>query len=221
MWAGQPELLRGWAIPCATDIAFSYMAARVIFHHDHPAIPFLLLLAIADDALGLLLLALFYPSGPLSVLRFAALMIPAIGIALWFKRRRVRSFWPYIAVAGSLSWAALYLGGVHPALALVPIVPFMPHAKRDLGFFDDLERRLPDTMNRFEHWWRVPVQVIFFSALRMRVSPGRASALQPGSWCRRSLWANRLALCCCRLSVSARACGPRLVLATCRSRCLA
>jgi NhaA family Na+:H+ antiporter len=48
----RPELLSGWAIPCATDIAFSYMAARVIFPSGHPAIPFLLLLAIADDALG-------------------------------------------------------------------------------------------------------------------------------------------------------------------------
>ncbi|MGH9241350.1 MAG: Na+/H+ antiporter NhaA, partial [Vicinamibacterales bacterium] len=63
---GPNELLRGWAIPCATDIAFSAMVARAIFPRGHPAIPFLLLLAIADDALGLAILALFYPSGPLS-----------------------------------------------------------------------------------------------------------------------------------------------------------
>src|SRR6185503_7783416 len=43
--AGTPELLRGWAIPCATDIAFSYLVARIIFPAHHPAIPFLLLLA--------------------------------------------------------------------------------------------------------------------------------------------------------------------------------
>ena len=54
---GRPELMPGWAIPCATDIAFSYLAARFIFPRSHPAIPFLLLLAIADDALGLILLA--------------------------------------------------------------------------------------------------------------------------------------------------------------------
>ena len=52
----RPELARGWAIPCATDIAFSYLVARLIFGAKHPAIPFLLLLAIADDALGLLIL---------------------------------------------------------------------------------------------------------------------------------------------------------------------
>jgi NhaA family Na+:H+ antiporter len=159
---GRPELMPGWAIPCATDIAFSYMAARLIFHRTHPAIPFLLLLAIADDALGLILLALFYPSGPLSLVKFSMFMIPALGIALWMKRARVRSFWAYTLIAGGLSWAALYFGGVHPALALVPILPFMPHEKRDLGLFDRREHGLPDTMNRFEHWWRVPVQLVLF-----------------------------------------------------------
>jgi NhaA family Na+:H+ antiporter len=89
-------------------------------------------------------------------------MIPALGIALWMKRARVRSFWAYTLIAGGLSWAALYFGGVHPALALVPILPFMPHEKRDLGLFDRREHGLPDTMNRFEHWWRVPVQLVLF-----------------------------------------------------------
>ena len=158
----RPDLASGWAIPCATDIAFSYMAARLVFPPKHPAIPFLLLLAIADDALGLILLALFYPSGPVSIVNFAAFMIPAIGLALALKRHRVRNFWPYVLGAGGLSWAALYFGGVHPALALVPVLPFMPHQKRDLGLFEPREHGLPDTMNRFEHWWRVPVQVVLF-----------------------------------------------------------
>jgi NhaA family Na+:H+ antiporter len=136
------------------------MAARLIFPKNHPAIPFLLLLAIADDALGLILLAAFYPTGPLSLMSFAAFMIPAMGVALWLKRRRVGTFWAYVIVAGGLSWSALFLGGFHPALALVPIVPFMPREKRDLGLFHPDEHGLPDTMNRFEHWWRIPVHVI-------------------------------------------------------------
>lgn len=159
---GRPELLPGWAIPCATDIAFSYLAARMIFPRSHPAIPFLLLLAIADDALGLILLAAFYPTGALSLFWFAAFMIPALGVSLWLKRRRTKSFWPYVLAGGGLSWAALHFGGMHPALALVPIVPFMPHEKRDLGLFDEREEFLPYTMNRFEHWWRVPVHFILF-----------------------------------------------------------
>jgi Na+:H+ antiporter, NhaA family len=133
---GPAELARGWAIPCATDIAFSAMVARVIFPPAHPAIPFLLLLAIADDALGLIILAVFYPSGRLSLSAPVALMVTAVFVAFWLRRRRELSFWPYVVGPGALSWAALYFGGLHHALALVPIVPFMPHSSRDLGLFD-------------------------------------------------------------------------------------
>lgn len=155
---GPSSLVRGWAIPCATDIAFSAMVARLIFPAGHAAIPFLLLLAIADDALGLVILAMFYPSRNLSFLALVVLMSAAVMLALVLKRRGVGNFWPYVLGPGVLSWAALYLGGFHPALALVPIIPLMPHSARDLGIFDPLEGRHTDTLNRFEHWWATPVQ---------------------------------------------------------------
>ena len=159
---GPASLTRGWAIPCATDIAFSAMVARLIFPKGHPAIPFLLLLAIADDALGLLILAVFYPSATLSLMWLFVLLTAAMLLAVVLRRRRIRSFWPYIIGPGSLSWAALHYGGLHPALALVPIVPFMPHSARDLGLFNPREERQPDTLSRFEHWWAVPVQFVLF-----------------------------------------------------------
>ena len=87
-------------------------------------------------------------------------MSAAIVLALWLRRRGNRSFWPYVIGPGTLSWAALYFGGFHPALALVPIVPFMPHSPRDFGIFDPREGRQPDTLNRFEHWWATPVQLV-------------------------------------------------------------
>src|SRR5687768_9579917 len=157
---GPAELARGWAIPCATDIAFSAMIARIIFPTGHPAVPFLLLLAIADDALGLMILAVFYPSGALSFTALGVLMTAAVLSALGLRRRQIRSFWPYVLGPGALSWAALYWGGFHPALALVPIVPFMPHGGRDQGLFAPGEHRQPDTLNRFEHWWATPVQFV-------------------------------------------------------------
>jgi NhaA family Na+:H+ antiporter len=178
---GHPELMRGWAIPCATDIAFSYMAARMVFPKGHPAIPFLLLLAIADDALGLILLALFYPTGPTSLLTLGALLVPAMGMAYLLKRLRVRNFWAYSLLAGGLSWAALYFGGLHPALALVPIIPFMPHAKRDLGIYSEEERHLPDTMNQFHTWWHVPVQVILL-LFGLTNAGVQLTSIGPGSW---------------------------------------
>ena len=157
---GPAALSRGWAIPCATDIAFSAMIARIIFPAAHPAIPFLLLLAIADDALGLIILAIFYPSGALSFPALTGFMTAAVVLAAWLRRRRTQSFWLYVIGPGSLSWTALYLGGFHPALALVPIVPLMPHSRRDLGVFDPRERYRPDTLNRFERWWATPVQFV-------------------------------------------------------------
>jgi NhaA family Na+:H+ antiporter len=157
---GPAELARGWAIPCATDIAFSAMVARIVFPSGHPAIPFLLLLAIADDALGLIILAIFYPSGTLSFPALAILMSGAVLFAIALRRRRVQSFWPYVLGPGVLSWAALYTGGFHPALALVPIVPLMPHSRRDLGVFDEREDYQSDTLSKFDHWWATPVQVV-------------------------------------------------------------
>jgi len=157
---GPATLIRGWAIPCATDIAFSAMVARAIFPAGHPAIPFLLLLAIADDALGLIILAVFYPSGPLSIKALVVFMATALLATFWLRRRGIRSFWPYVIGAGSLSWAALYFGGFHPALALVPIVPFMPHAPHDLGLFEAREALRANTLDRFENWWARPVQFV-------------------------------------------------------------
>ena len=105
---GVPELLRGWAIPCATDIAFSYLVARFVLGRSHPGIPFLLLLAIADDALGLVILAAFYPAGTIRPLEFMVLLAAAVAIARWLRKGRIRSFWPYVAGAGVVSWIAFY-----------------------------------------------------------------------------------------------------------------
>jgi NhaA family Na+:H+ antiporter len=157
----RPNLERGWAIPCATDIAFSYLAARIVFGEKHPAIPFLLLLAIADDALGLLIIAAFYPTGPLHPINFLILVSAGMLCGWWLKRRGVLNFWPYILIAGTLSWIGFYRGGLHPALALVPIMPFLPHAERDPGLFVE-DASLHDTLDEFGYWWRRPVDVILF-----------------------------------------------------------
>jgi NhaA family Na+:H+ antiporter len=157
---GRNELLRGWAIPCATDIAFSYLIARFIFGDKHPAIPFLLLLAIADDGGGLLILALFYPTGQVNLWLFGGLVALAFGVAFWLRRQKVTSFWPYIALSGPLSWLGFYFGGLHPALALVPIIFTMPHETADLGIFAESEEKQLDSLNQFKQWWKNPVEII-------------------------------------------------------------
>lgn len=119
---------RGWAIPCATDIAFSYMIAMLVFGRGHPAVPFLLLLAIADDALGLIVLAVFYPQKALQPL-WLLLTLGAVILGMALRRQRVRSFWWYLLLPGSMSWAGLAMAGLHPALGLLPIIPTLPHAR--------------------------------------------------------------------------------------------
>jgi NhaA family Na+:H+ antiporter len=161
-WSGDPALARGWAIPCATDIAFSYFVAKALFGRSHPALPFLLLLAIADDAFGLVILAIFYPVRAVQPVIVFVLFGLGITTAALMKRRHVTSFWPYVLIGGSLAWAGLFLGGLHPALALVPIVAFLPHAPRDAGPLVD-QPKARDTLNAFEHYWQNPVRVMLFA----------------------------------------------------------
>ena len=159
-WFGQEgHLGRGWAIPCATDIAFSYLVARLIFGVGHPAIAFLLLLAIADDAAGLVILAVAYPQQPIEPIWFL-LTAAAMATAYVLQRCRVMNFWAYLLVPGVMSWFSFYFAGIHAALGLVPIIPLMPHAYTDLGIFARNELQRHDTLNAFEHWWKNPVEII-------------------------------------------------------------
>lgn len=157
-----PELQNGWAVPVATDIAFSYMVARFIFGVGHPAIPFLLLLAIADDAGGLLILALFYPTKPINPFMFP-IIAAAIGMCMvLYKVLKWHSWWWYI-LPGVVSWFGFYLAGLHPALSCVPLVWCMQHEKRDAGFFVEKtagQRSQHDTLNQFKRFFARPVEVI-------------------------------------------------------------
>jgi NhaA family Na+:H+ antiporter len=151
-----------------------------LIFHRHPAIPFLLLLGIPANALGFVMLALFYPTRNLHLGGGAVLMAVALGLAAAWRRARVRSFWPYILGSGVLSWCALFWGGLHPALALVPIMPFLPHAARDPGFFVDAQPGARDALSRFEIWASYPAQVglFFFGLVNAGVPLG---ALEPGT----------------------------------------
>jgi NhaA family Na+:H+ antiporter len=174
------DLIRGWAIPCATDIAFSYLVALFVFGAKHPAIPFLLLLAIADDGLGLLILALFYPTGEIHLALFVGFVAAAPAVALLLRRLGVTNFWPYVLICGSLSWVGFYQGGLHPALALVPVIFSMPHGRTDTGLFAE-GRVGADALNQFERWWSHPVELIlgFFGLANAGVT---LSSVGAGTW---------------------------------------
>lgn len=170
---------RGWAIPTATDIAFSYLVGRLVFGAGHPAVRFLLLLAIADDAAGLIILAIFYPTGELAPEWLLLSLAAAIVVYLVFNMlprqldrgdqlrtrstwvRQTLGFWPYL-IAGALSWYGFQQSGLHPALGLLPIVPTIPHADRAFGIFSEAEQYLTDLLNHIEHILKHPVEIILF-----------------------------------------------------------
>lgn len=170
---------RGWAIPTATDIAFSYLVGRMVFGAGHPAVRFLLLLAIADDAAGLIILAIFYPSGELQPLwllvSFGAAALTYF-LANWLPRRmdrgkqdRPNSTWvrlrlgflPYL-IGGCICWYGFQESGIHPALGLLPMVMTIPHADVSFGIFSEAEEHLHDLLNEIEHALKRPVEVVLF-----------------------------------------------------------
>lgn len=174
------SLGNGWAVPCATDIAFSYLVARMIFGNGHPAISFLLLLAIADDAAGLMILAVFYPQAPIQP-QWLLLTMGAMLGTMYLRRRKVHSHWAYLAGPGVLSWVSFMMANIHPALGLVPIIPLMPHAHTDLGIYAKEELDRHDTLSEFEHCWKLPVE--YFLGLFGLVNAGVVmSSLGTGTW---------------------------------------
>lgn len=152
---GAPEYINGWGICTATDIALAWLLARIIFGKNHPAVSFLLLLAVADDAIGLIIIAVFYPD-PTQPTEPMWLLLVVVGmlVAFVFNRMKIKSFVPYIFIAGLIVWFGMHNAHLHPALSLVFIVPFLPktgkvaHHQDSHGLDDAVGH---STLESFEH----------------------------------------------------------------------
>lgn len=171
------SLFAAWPIACAIDAAATYYVLRTILPRS-AAVPFALLIAIVTDVIGLVLVA------PRNVALHArvggvALMLGALAIATVLRASRVRAFWPYLFICGSLSWFAFYWEGLHPAFALIPIVPFLRHEPRSIDVFVDPPD--DDAVHHAEHEWHLIVQPVLF--LFGLVNAGVAlKAYDTGSW---------------------------------------
>jgi NhaA family Na+:H+ antiporter len=180
-YVGEHMLEDGWVAACAIDIPGTYIIARLIFGR-HPAVPFLLLLAITADAIGLAAVAMLHPVGDAHPLIGLGLMAVAVaGAAALRYRWRVKNFWLYLIGPGVVSWWALFVGGVHPALALVPIVPFFPHGRHDRGLMVEPAPQAHDTLTMFERWWQLPVEgvLLLFGLVNAGVP---LHGLEEGMW---------------------------------------
>lgn len=127
--SGDPEAMRGWAIPAATDIAFALAILMLVGSRVPVSLKvFLVSLAIFDDLGAVVIIAIFY-SADLSTLALtvSALCLAILGVLNW---RGVMSLSPYILV-GIIMWIAVLKSGVHATLAGVALAAFIP--MRDSG----------------------------------------------------------------------------------------
>ena len=180
----EPALRVVWPVAFGTDIAVSYFVTRIIFRR-HPVVPFVLLLAIASDALGFLAIAVFHPTRDLRLAEGALIMAVAIGLASALRRARVKNFWPYLLAAGQRLLVCA-LQGRPPSGARAGADHAVPASCGTRpGFFVDAPPEAQDTLSRFEIWWRYPAQAaLFFFGLVNAGVPFHA--LEEGTWGLRS-----------------------------------
>lgn len=112
---GDPALVRGWAIPAATDIAFAIGVLAILGSRAPASLKlFLTTVAIVDDMGAVAIIALFYTAELKGAALIAAAVIWLVMMAL--NRSRVNALWPYLILA-ALLWYATLLSGVHATVA--------------------------------------------------------------------------------------------------------
>ena len=129
---GNTETLNGWAIPSATDIAFSLGILSLLGSRVPISLKiFLTALAIIDDLGAILIIAFFY-SGDLSITYLSLILISYI-LLLVLNKLGVKKFIPYLII-GALMWFFTYKSGIHATIAGVLLASTIPHRIKDKDF---------------------------------------------------------------------------------------
>jgi NhaA family Na+:H+ antiporter len=159
------DALRGWAIPSATDIAFALAVLAVISTHLPSALrTFLLTLAVVDDLLAIVVIAIFYTDD----LALVPLLLALVPLALFglLVQKRIRSWWLLLPLA-AVTWVLVHESGVHATVAGVLLAFSVPVVRSAAAGGPDAG---PGLAEHFEHRIRplsagiaVPV-FAFFSA---------------------------------------------------------
>ncbi len=129
---GDSETLNGWAIPSATDIAFSLGVLSLLGKRVPLSLKvFLTALAIIDDLGAIVIIALFY-SGDLSI-KYLTLMLIAFLVLLIINKFNIKKFLPYLIV-GLFLWDFTHNSGIHATIAGVLLAMTIPHRKKEKDF---------------------------------------------------------------------------------------
>ncbi len=169
----------GWAIPAATDIAFAVAVLTICGRGLPTALRvFLLTLAVVDDLLGIIVIALFYSDG-LDLLMLGGALV-AIGIFGVVVRRRGGAPWWVLVPLGVVAWGLMHSSGVHATIAGVLLgltVPALARTGEPVSLAE-----------RYEHVWRpvsaglaVPVFALFAAGVALDPAAISAAASTPAA----------------------------------------
>lgn len=140
-----PIQQNGWAVPTATDIAFAVGILALLGRSIPGEVRvFLLSLAIIDDIIAVLIIALFYSEG----LNYWGFLAAGIGIVVvfGFQRIGIGSAWSYL-IPGSLIWFGIFMSGAHPTLAGVILGLMTPVRSKSMSEHPlDLLSRITDEL---------------------------------------------------------------------------
>ena len=127
-----PVTLTGWAIPSATDIAFSIGILSLLGSRVPISLKvFLVALAIIDDLGAIVIIAFFY-SGDLSI-KYILLMLVTFILLLVLNKLFIKKFLPYL-ILGLFLWFFTHESGIHATIAGVLMASVIPHRKKDHDF---------------------------------------------------------------------------------------